>query len=125
MLEQVSVQERKFGSEDVLSLVADKWTIRVLHAVLDGHDRFGELRRTIPAITRRMLTLRLRELERNGILQRIDYSEVPAHVEYRLSPLGASLAARLKTLCEWSEQNFAEVEAARHTYDAARARLDQ
>lgn len=123
MLEQVSVQERSFGSEDVLALVADKWTVRVMHAIRDGHNRFGEMRRTIPAITRRMLTLRLRELERNGLLQRIDYGEVPAHVEYALSPLGASLAARLKMLCEWSEQNFTEVEAARHTYDDANACL--
>lgn len=112
-------QLRTFGSEAVPALVADKWTVQILHAVIEGYNRFGEMRRAIPTITRRMLTLRLRELERNGLLERIDYGELPTRVEYVLTPLGHSLVVQLKVLCEWSKQHLDAVEKARRTYDRA------
>jgi DNA-binding HxlR family transcriptional regulator len=118
MLEAQTFQERTFGSEEVLALVADKWTVQILHAVMEGHNRFGALRRAIPTITRRMLTLRLRELERNGLLVRVDYGEVPPRVVYGLTPLGQSLTVELKSLCQWSKRNLAEVEKARGLYDS-------
>lgn len=124
MLEHVTFQERTFGSEEVLTLVADKWTVQILHAVIQDYNRFGEMRRAIPTITRRMLTLRLRELERNGLLQRIDYGELPARVEYALTPLGKSLVAPLKALCEWSKGHLEEVETARRLYDDANGHID-
>jgi DNA-binding HxlR family transcriptional regulator len=118
MLEALTFQERTFGSEAVLALVADKWTVQILHGILEGHRRFGELKRAIPTITRRMLTLRLRELERNGLLTRADYGEVPPRVEYSLTPLGQSLSAELQALCRWSKRNLSAVEEARRRYDA-------
>lgn len=118
MLEAETFQERTFGSEAVLALVADKWTVQILHAIIEGYNRFGELRRAIPSITRRMLTLRLRELERNGLLSRIDYGEVPPRVVYGLTPLGQSLVVELKALCQWSKRHLGEVEKARSFYDA-------
>lgn len=110
-------QERTFGSEEVLALIADKWAVQIIHAILEGHNRFGEMRRAIPTITRRMLTLRLRELERNGLLQRIDYHVLPARVEYALTPLGHSLVPHLRALCQWSKQYLERVETARRQYD--------
>lgn len=118
MLEALTFQERTFGSEAVLALVADKWTVQILHGILEGHRRFGELKRAIPTITRRMLTLRLRELERNGLLTRADHGEVPPRVEYSLTPLGQSLSAELQALCRWSKRNLSAVEEARRRYDA-------
>jgi DNA-binding HxlR family transcriptional regulator len=118
MLDAETFQERTFGSEEVLALVADKWTVQILHAIIDGYNRFGELRRAIPSITRRMLTLRLRELERNGLLSRVDYGEVPPRVVYSLTPLGQSLVVELKSLCQWSKRHLSEVEKARGAYDA-------
>ena len=105
------------GSEEVLDVVADKWTIRVMHAVRDGHRRFGQMQRFIPAITRRMLALRLREMERNGLLIRTDYGENPPRVEYAFTPLGESLVAHLTALCQWSEVNLDQIEQARRDYD--------
>lgn len=118
MQDTATFQEKTFGSEQVLALIADKWTVQILHAVMDGYDRFGELRRAIPSISRRMLTLRLRELERNGLLERIDYEEVPPRVEYQLTHLADSLAGHLRALCLWSKDHFDEVEEARDNYDA-------
>lgn len=118
MTETVSFQERTFGSEQVLALVADKWTVQILHAVIEGYNRFGELRRAIPTISRRMLTLRLRELERNGLLERIDFEKVPPHVEYKLTSLGDTLTDHLRALCLWSKHHFEDVENARAAYDA-------
>ncbi len=115
-----TAQEQSFamlGSEQLMDLVADKWTIRIMHAVRDGHARFGQMRRFIPTITRRMLALRLREMERNGLLTRTDYGENPPRVEYAFTRLGESLVAHLTALCEWSEMNFAEIEQARRDYD--------
>lgn len=123
MLEALTFQERTFGSEAVLALVADKWTVQILHGILEGHRRFGELKRAIPTITRRMLTLRLRELERNGLLTRADYGEVPPRVEYSLTPLGQSLSAELQALCRWSKRNLSAVEEARRRYDAVNSDL--
>jgi DNA-binding HxlR family transcriptional regulator len=109
------------GSEQLLDLVADKWTIRIIHAVRDGHRRFGQMRRFIPAITRRMLTLRLREMERNGLLTRTDYGENPPRVEYAFTSIGTSLVIHLTALCQWSEANLDHIEQARRDYDLRQA----
>ncbi|MDZ4767255.1 MAG: helix-turn-helix domain-containing protein [Chloroflexota bacterium] len=109
------------GSEAVLALVSDKWTIQIIHAVFDGAHRYGELRRAIPTITRKMLAQRLRELERNGILSRHDYEEMPPRVEYALTPTGESLSAEIAALCHWSKHYLPIVEAARREYDARAA----
>ncbi|MEM6280713.1 MAG: helix-turn-helix domain-containing protein [Chloroflexota bacterium] len=106
------------NSDDVIALVSDKWVGHVLRSLRLGNNRYGQLRRTIPGITRKMLTQTLRKLERNGIILRTDYDESPPRVEYSITPLGETLIAHLTTLCQWSKQFYADVEAAREDYDA-------
>ncbi|RUT05608.1 hypothetical protein DSM106972_036150 [Dulcicalothrix desertica PCC 7102] len=100
-----------------LELVADKWVVAVLYVLSNGTKRYGELQREIGDISQRMLTKSLRDLERNGLVNRKVYPVVPPVVEYSLTPLGESLNGVLKSLCDWSNQNFDAVEAARDKYD--------
>lgn len=100
-----------------LELVADKWVVAVLYILSGGTKRYGELQREIGDISQRMLTKSLRDLERNGLVHRKVYPVVPPMVEYSLTPLGESLNGVLKSLCDWSNQNFDAVEAARERYD--------
>jgi len=76
----------------------------VLHWLLGGRLRFGELRRKLPNCTERMLTLQLRELEEDGLVSRTVYAEVPPRVEYELTALGKSLEPILRAMREWGER---------------------
>jgi DNA-binding HxlR family transcriptional regulator len=100
-----------------LELVADKWVVAVLYILSGGTKRYGELQREIGEISQRMLTRTLRDLERNGLVQRKVYPVVPPMVEYSLTPLGETMNGVLKSVCDWSTQNFDAVEAARIEYD--------
>ncbi len=100
-----------------LDLIADKWIVAVLYVLSGGTKRYGELQREIGEISQRMLTRTLRDLERNGLIKRKVYPVVPPMVEYSLTPLGETLNGVLKSLCDWSNQNFDSVEAARVEYD--------
>ncbi len=102
-----------------LDLIADKWIVAVLYVLSGGTKRYGELQREIGEISQRMLTRTLRDLERNGLIKRKVYPVVPPMVEYSLTPLGETLNGVLKSLCDWSNQNFDSVEAARVEYDRA------
>jgi DNA-binding HxlR family transcriptional regulator len=102
-----------------LDLIADKWIVAVLYVLSGGTKRYGELQREIGEISQRMLTRTLRDLERNGLIKRKVYPVVPPMVEYSLTPLGETLNGVLKSLCDWSNQNFDSVEAARIEYDQA------
>jgi DNA-binding HxlR family transcriptional regulator len=97
--------------------VADKWVVAVLYILSGGTKRYGELQREIGDISQRMLTKSLQDLERNGLVHRKVYPVVPPMVEYSLTPLGESLNGVLKSLCDWSNQNFDRVEVAREQYD--------
>jgi DNA-binding HxlR family transcriptional regulator len=105
-----------------LELVADKWVVAVLYVLSGGTQRYGELQREIGDISQRMLTRTLRDLERNGLVQRKVYPVVPPMVEYSLTPLGETMNGVLKSVCEWSAQNFDAVETARIEYDLTRSR---
>ena len=83
--------------------------------------RFSELRRAIDEISQRMLTLTLRQLERDGLVQRTVFPVIPPHVEYRLTPLGTTLLATITTLIDWSQAHREEIVAARAAYDARAA----
>lgn len=107
----------QFGTELALDLVGDKWTLQVFKALRQGHRRYGALLRAIPDITRKMLTQTLRKMERDGLLERVDYGEMPLRVEYFISQAGEALLSRLCSLCEWTKAYFADVEAARQRYD--------
>ncbi len=107
-----------------LDLIADKWVVAVLYVLSQGGTRrYGELQRQIGDISQRMLTRTLRDLERNGLVNRKVYLVVPPMVEYSLSPLGETLNQVLKKLCDWSTENFHDVEAARSIYDSSEQNL--
>jgi DNA-binding HxlR family transcriptional regulator len=102
----------------ILDRVADKWSLLVI-ALLDRRSlRFSELRREIDGISQRMLTVTLRQLERDGLVLRTVYPVVPPRVEYELTPMGATLLDTIQSLVTWTEQHQTEIAAARAHYDA-------
>ena len=103
---------------DVLDSVGGKWTSLMILGLADGPRRFSQLRRFIPDISQRMLTQTLRDLQRDGYLTRTVYPTQPPSVEYKLTPLGHSFLALLRTLVQWSSENHSEIRAARTAYDA-------
>lgn len=102
-----------------LDLVSDKWVVAVLYILSLGTKRYGEIKKEIGNISQRMLTRTLRDLERDGLVKRKVYPVVPSMVEYSLTPLGANLTDVLRILCDWSVDNFQQVEVAREYYDRA------
>jgi len=90
--------------EAALDVIGNKWKGVILFHLLDGTKRFNELRRLIPSVTQRMLTLQLRELERDKIIIRTVYPEIPPKVEYSLTQLGKTLKPILLSLREWGAQ---------------------
>jgi DNA-binding HxlR family transcriptional regulator len=105
----------------VLDRIADKWSLFVL-ALLDRRTmRFTELRRRIDGVSTRMLTVTLRQLERDGLVGRTVYPIVPPRVEYQLTPLGVSLHDTIQSLVTWTEEHQDEIAAARAAYDARAA----
>jgi DNA-binding HxlR family transcriptional regulator len=108
-------------SRRLLDLIADKWTVLVLHALAGGTMRHHQLLHRIDGISQKMLIQTLRHLERNGLAERYLYAEVPPRVEYTLTPLGASLEQTVGTLCEWAVTHLHEVEDAQDRYDEVHA----
>lgn len=102
----------------ILDRVADKWSLLVIALLEQRTWRFTELRRTIDGISQRMLTVTLRQLERDGLVRRTVYPVVPPRVDYELTPLGATLHDTIKTLVTWTETHQGEIAAARAAYDA-------
>jgi DNA-binding HxlR family transcriptional regulator len=98
---------------DILARIGDKWTILLLMAIGDRRMRFGELHRAINGISQRMLTVTLRNLERDGILTRTAYPTIPPRVEYELSGRGRSLKLALTPIGEWVMENQTVIEEAR------------
>lgn len=90
--------------EAALDIIGNKWKGVILFHLLDGTKRFNELRRLIPSVTQRMLTLQLRELERDQIITRKVYPEVPPKVEYTLTKHGETLKPILFALRAWGSQ---------------------
>ncbi|MFI6937505.1 winged helix-turn-helix transcriptional regulator [Streptomyces sp. NPDC050287] len=102
----------------VVDIVFSRWTTPILWALHEyGRHRFVELERRITTITPKVLTDRLRQLERDGLVVRTYHPEVPPRVEYEISELGRSLAPLFAALADWSV-NLDKVEQARQTYDA-------
>ena len=106
-------------SREVLALIADKWTVLIIHALDKKTLRHNELARLLGDISQKVLTHGLRKLERNGIIVRTVYPVVPPKVEYALSPIGRTLVGALGTLSTWAETHFSEVLAAREKFDGA------
>jgi DNA-binding HxlR family transcriptional regulator len=103
---------------EVLSRIGDKWTVYVVRLLSDGSMRFNEIKRAIPAISQRMLTLTLRGLERDGLVTRTIDPTIPPRVDYELTDLGRTLIATLMALGDWALANRANVEKARAAFDA-------
>jgi DNA-binding HxlR family transcriptional regulator len=102
----------------MLARIGDKWSVYVIHVLADaGTLRFGELLRRVDGISQRMLTVTLRGLERDGLVTRVLYPEVPPRVEYSVTPLGATLRDLVRKLVSWSGAHLLEVDAARARYD--------
>ncbi|MBC8075553.1 MAG: helix-turn-helix transcriptional regulator [Chloroflexales bacterium] len=102
---------------EVLDRVGDKWSVLVVLCLREGTQRFNALRRPIEGISQRMLTETLRQLERDGLVQRTVYAQVPVRVEYVLTELGQTLIAPLTQLAAWAEQHRAAIVVARAAYD--------
>lgn len=88
-------------TETALEIIGGKWKGMILYHLLEGTKRFNELRRLMPNITQRMLTKQLRDLEKNGVVHREVYPEVPPKVEYSLTNVGKELAPVIKGLEKW------------------------
>lgn len=104
---------------DVLDRVGDAWTVLVvLTLVRGGKLRFNQLRRDIPGISQRMLTVTLRSLERDGLISRRVIPSTPPQVEYDLTDLGRSLSEAINVLSDWAKTYQPQVQAARQAYDS-------
>ncbi|ABD11379.1 transcriptional regulator [Frankia sp. CcI156] len=102
---------------EVLNRISGKWAIGILLRISDGPVRFTELQRSISGISRRMLTLTLRNLERDGLLTRVVYPTVPPKVEYQATDMARELYATLRTLTSWAERHRDDIAVARAAYD--------
>ncbi len=100
-------------SRDLLDLIGGKWTILILCCLQQGPVRTGVLMRSIGGISQKMLTKNLRDLERNGFVERISYPEVPPRVEYRLTDLGRSLSELARAMEQWVVANYPAIMAMR------------
>ncbi|MYX13856.1 transcriptional regulator [Streptomyces sp. SID8374] len=102
----------------ILDRVADKWSLLAIAHLERRTLRFSELRRLIDGISQRMLTVTLRQLERDGLVRRTVYPVVPPRVEYELTPMGATLHATIRSLVDWTEGHQQEIARARAEYDS-------
>jgi DNA-binding HxlR family transcriptional regulator len=111
---------------DILNRIGDKWSVMVV-GMLSRHGvmRFNELKRTINGVSQRMLTLTLRNLERDGLVTRTIFPEIPPRVEYNLTELGRTLKGPIDALWAWSEEHGQDVGNARANYDAVHARTSE
>ncbi|MGE0564043.1 MAG: winged helix-turn-helix transcriptional regulator [Pseudolabrys sp.] len=106
---------------EVLSRVGDKWTVLVVELLGGGPKRFNELRRALGSISQRMLTLTLRQLERDGLVTRTVTPTIPPRVDYELTKLGHSLLEPVNNLADWAREHAAVMQKARAKFDAKEA----
>ncbi|MFE6685193.1 winged helix-turn-helix transcriptional regulator [Streptomyces sp. NPDC057743] len=101
----------------VLDIVGNKWALLVVRNLRNGPRRFTELKRSIDGVSQRMLTVTLRNLERDGILTRTVHHVMPPHVSYELTEMGATLREATLPLLEWSVAHLTRIDDARAAYD--------
>jgi DNA-binding HxlR family transcriptional regulator len=116
-----NVQNAGCPARIVLSKISDKWAVLVLEVLLERTTRFNEVRRRVQGISQKMLTQTLRDLERNGLVSREIFPEVPPRVEYSLTPLGRSLVGVLETVTGWAEKHTLQVLDAQKKFDLRKA----
>lgn len=104
---------------ETIARVADKWTFLLIEALEDrGAKRFSQLSRDVPGISQKMLTRTLRQMEREGLISRTVFAEVPPRVEYALTDLGHDLGEAFCGVWHWAERNIGRIEQARKDFDA-------
>jgi DNA-binding HxlR family transcriptional regulator len=103
---------------DLLDRLADKWSLLVVELLGDGTKRFSELRREIDGVSQRMLTLTLRRLERDGLVERTVHPTVPPRVDYELTARGTTLLAAVEPLVAWARAHRDDIAASRLSFDA-------
>ena len=107
------------GINEVLSRIGDKWSMLIVANLSDGARRFSELKRAIPTISQRMLTLSLRGLERDGLVSRTVTPSIPPRVDYELTALGHSLRGPVCALSQWALDNIAAIHKAQGEFDTS------
>lgn len=106
-------------TREILDRIADKWTTLIIGMLAQGGTlRFNEIRRAIGGISQKMLTQTLRDLERDGLVSRTIYAEIPPRVEYALTPLGKTLCTPLSALTQWAQAHIEQVKEAQAAFDA-------
>jgi DNA-binding HxlR family transcriptional regulator len=108
-------------SRGTLHRLGDKWSLLIVNLLRDRTMRFAELQRRIEGVSQKMLTQTLRGLERDGLVERKVYPEVPPRVEYRLTSMGRSLVGPVSSVVKWTTRHLGEIEAAQSRYDRAQA----
>lgn len=104
-------------SRTSLARIANKWTAMIVMALDPGRLRFGEIREAVGGISGKVLSETLRQLERDGVVSRTAYDQMPPRVEYELTPLGRSLHQPMAALAAWAQDHIEEVEKARKEFD--------
>lgn len=104
----------------LLQRIGDKWSLLVVQTLGDGPRRFNELRREIPSVSQRMLTLTLRNLERDGLVSRTVTPSIPPRVDYELTALGHSLQKPICGLISWAMDHADAIHAAQAQFDDER-----
>ena len=103
---------------DVVTQLTSKWAMLILFALIDDHQRFSELQRRIENISRRMLTVNLRRLERDGYIKREAFAEVPPRVVYSLTSTGREVVKLLTDLVKWTKNNHENIRDSREVFDS-------
>ena len=121
-LTDAEVYQGNCPTREILNRIADKWTTLLIGLLAQSESRrFNELRRAIGGISQKMLTQTLRDMERDGLVRRKIYAEIPPRVEYSLTPLGKTLCEPLDALRKWAQDHLEEVRAAQGAFDKTRA----
>lgn len=102
--ENKKILEMSCGLSYAVELLNGRWKVNILWNLIQGVNRYGLLKKSIPRISEKMLTQRLRDLESQGLIIRKDFKTVPPHVEYYLSESGKSLIPVLEKLCKWGNE---------------------
>jgi DNA-binding HxlR family transcriptional regulator len=117
---RADIMDPECPSRIVFQRIGDKWASLVVQVLADGPVRFSELRKHVNVITPKVLTQTLRTLERDGLITRTVFAQVPPRVDYQLTELGRSLLGPLTVLREWAVRNVPSILDARGAYDDAR-----
>jgi DNA-binding HxlR family transcriptional regulator len=107
-------------ADNLLTRIGDKWTVKVVISLSQGSMRYNQIFRRVGGVSQRMLTLTLKNLERDGLVSRTVYPTIPPRVDYALTERGQTLIGPLYALWNWAQANYAAIEEDRLAFDARR-----